>query len=60
MIKITSNFDVIMTNDQKGNHKLYSLCREILKEVSDAKYLGIQIDSKLASKHISLQEATPT
>ena len=39
-------------------HKFYSLCGEILKEVPDAKYLGIQIDSKLAfSKHISMISA---
>ena len=44
-------------------YKFYGLCGEILKEVPDAKYLVIQIGSKLAFSKVYLwspQEATPT
>ena len=43
-----------VSRSRKPLQHFYSLCNEILQEVSDAKYLGIQIDNKLDwNKHIS-------
>ena len=43
-----------VSRSRKPLQHFYSLGNEILQEVSDAKYLGIQIDNKLDwSKHIS-------
>ena len=36
-----------VSRSRKPLQHFYSLCNEILQEVSDAKYLGIQIDNKL-------------
>ena len=43
-----------VSRSRKPLQHFYSLGSEILQEVSDAKYLGIQIDNKLDwNKHIS-------
>ena len=43
-----------VSRSRKPLQHFYSLGNEILQEVSDAKYLGIQIDNKLdRNKHIS-------
>ena len=43
-----------VSRSRKPLQHFYSLGNEILQEVSDAKYLGIQIDNKLDwNKHIS-------
>ena len=43
-----------VSHSRKPLQHFYSLGNEILQEVSDAKYLGIQIDNKLDwNKHIS-------
>ena len=43
-----------VSRSRKPLQHFYSLGSEILQEVSDAKYLGIQIDNKLHwNKHIS-------
>ena len=43
-----------VSRSRKPLQHFYSLGNEILQEVSDAKYLGIQIDKKLDwNKHIS-------
>ena len=43
-----------VSRSRKPLQRFYSLGNEILQEVSDAKYLGIQIDNKLDwNKHIS-------
>ena len=43
-----------LSRSRKPLQHFYSLGNEILQEVSDAKYLGIQIDNKLDwNKHIS-------
>ena len=43
-----------VSRSPKPLQHFYSLGSEILQEVSDAKYLGIQIDNKLDwNKHIS-------
>ena len=45
---------VRVSRSRKPLQHFYSLGSEILQEVSDAKYLGIQIDNKLDwNKHIS-------
>ena len=44
----------VKKRSRKPLQHFYSLGNEILQEVSDAKYLGIQIDNKLDwNKHIS-------
>ena len=48
-----------VSRSRKPLQHFYSLGNEILQEVSDAKYLGIQIDNKLDwNKHISTVAAT--
>ena len=43
-----------VSRSRKSLQHFYSLGNEVLQEVSDAKYLGIQIDNKLDwNKHIS-------
>ena len=45
---------MLVSCSRKPLQHFYSLGSEILQEVSDAKYLGIQIDNKLdGNKHIS-------
>ena len=47
-----------VSRSRKPLQHFYSLGSEILQEVSDAKYLGIQIDNKLDwNKHISIVAA---
>ena len=47
-----------VSRSRKPLQHFYSLGSEILQEVSDAKYLGIQIDNKLDwNKHISTEAA---
>ena len=51
---VTADSNIIISRSRKPLQHFYSLGNEILEEVSDAKYLGIQIDNKLDwNKHIS-------
>ena len=53
-IKIKKCNIMRVSRSRKPLQHFYSLGNEILQEVSDAKYLGIQIDNKLDwNKHIS-------
>ena len=53
------NIIMRVSHSRKPLQHFYSLGSEILQEVSDAKYLGIQIDNKLGwNKHISTVAAT--
>ena len=46
--------DIVICKDRLDSTDYLSLGNEILQEVSDAKYLGIQMDNKLDwNKHIS-------
>ena len=47
-----------VSRSRKPLQHFYSLGNEILQEVSDVKYLGIQIDNKLWNKHISTVAAS--